>query len=79
MSHILFTYHMKNDSEVAETCVTLPMTKEAADVIMAYGPEQIRWDTTVSVPVTKVYDILKFLSMLQGYRFGGVAAMERID
>lgn len=78
MSHILFTYHMRKGGVNAEACITLPMTKEAADTIMSYGPEQIRWDT-IDGPVMRVFDVLKMLALLQGYRLECVAAMERID
>lgn len=78
MSHITFTYHMWTESEVAETCITLPMTAAAADAIMAYEPHQIKLGT-IDRPVMQVYEILKSLSLLQDHIFSEVVTMERVD
>ncbi len=78
MSHITFTYHMSNAAEVAETCITLPMTKAAADTIMGYEPEKILWDT-IDLPVMQVFATLNTIALLQGYDFVGIVAMERVD
>ena len=37
MKPICITYHMKNDTEVAETCVTLPMKDVIANDLLEKG------------------------------------------
>ena len=37
MKRINITYHMENADEVAESCITLPMTDDIADDIIWMG------------------------------------------
>ena len=64
MKRICITYHMKNDTEVAETCVTLPMKDVIANDLLEKGD-----NSTHVRPCYPIHKILKGLSTLQGYDY----------
>ena len=41
MKHICITYHMKRDEEIAETCITLPMSEADADEVLQKGADDV--------------------------------------
>ena len=41
MEHICITYHMKRDEEIAETCITLPMSEAVAEEVLQKGADDV--------------------------------------
>lgn len=67
MKHLCITYHMERPSEIAESCITLPMESAVADDLMAHGD-----DSLYMAPGGAISTILERLSEVQGYTFIGV-------
>jgi len=75
MKHICITYHMTKANEVAETCITLPMSEGIAASILTQQGESayVRAD---SHTVTPVKIILNQLAELQGYNTASFCCAE---
>ena len=71
MKHICITYHMTRKSEIAETCITLPMEDAKAAELLACQEDclQLREGATLDV-------LLRKLSILQGYQYAGFCIAE---
>ena len=71
MKHICITYHMTRKSEIAETCITIPMEDSKADGLLACQEDcqQLREGATLDI-------LLRKLSILQGYRYAGFCTAE---
>lgn len=66
MKNIIITYHMSRESEVAETCIKLPMQEHIADDILErQGDSQYVKQGSMSITAVKL--ILNNLAELQGY------------
>lgn len=76
MKHINITYHMKNATETAETCITLPMRDEAATDLLEKGERSQHVDPML---LGDVYRVLASLSALQGYEFVGFCCAEEVE
>ena len=71
MKHIRITYRMYGSRrEIAETCITLPMTEEAAEEFLS-----MRMPNPAS-PLINVNAILDELAVLQGYIRGEIISAE---
>ena len=66
MKNVCITYHMAKADEIAETCITLPMTEGIANIILTQQDKSVyvRADRRT---VTPVKIILNQLAELQGY------------
>lgn len=73
MEHICFSYHMKNDKETAETCITLPMEDKVAESILSLGDDSLYMDSATGV----IHGIFERLSEIQGYQFCGVVQAKK--
>lgn len=62
MKHLCITYHMEkpNENEIAESCITLPMTEEIAADVMEHQ------ESSFNIPI--IENILTRLAKLQGYQ-----------
>ena len=71
MKHICITYHMTRKSEIAETCITLPMEDAKAAELLTCQEDclQLREGATLDV-------LLRKLSILQGYQYAGFCIAE---
>ena len=77
MKHVNITYHMHNtEDSVAETCITLPMTDEAAADIMEKGADSQHLNPML---MGEVYRVLRSLATLQGYTYDGFCCAELMD
>ena len=74
MTNLCITYQMHNDTETAETCVTLPMLEEVAEDILERGADSEHLD---SMRIGEVQRILKSLASIQGYTYDGFCCAER--
>lgn len=74
MKNICITYLMKRESEVAETCITLPMEEKKANELLATQSEwwQLMDGATLDV-------LLRKLAILQGYQFAGFETAEEVN
>jgi len=62
MKRLCITYHMRNLTESAETCITLSMLDEVADDVLAWGDDsrhvrQGGW----------IWQVLNAAAQMQGY------------
>lgn len=85
MKRLCITYHMYRNyprKEIAETCITLPMTPAIADDIIQNGEDSkylspAMADENMSVSTGGViYEALCRLAEMQGYHFCGVCSVE---
>lgn len=65
MEHLLVTYHMSKPGELAESCITLPVTPELADAMLADGHSAV------------IDAVLLLLAELQGYEGATYCCCER--
>lgn len=73
MKRVIVTYHMKNEREVAETCIALPMKDEVAADLLEKGD---RSEHVNPMLLGEVYRTLRSLSALQGYEYDGLCCAE---
>jgi hypothetical protein len=64
--YINITYHMAKPNEVAESCITLPMTDAIADDILEHGESSQHLDLMRNGEVAR---ILRSLATIQGYEY----------
>lgn len=60
MKHVCITYHMTRPGEEAETCITLPMTEENAQDLLANGEDSAVYRGNIA-------GILQRLATIQHY------------
>lgn len=77
MEHILITYKMSRPGEIAESCIVLPMEREAAEDILEYQE-----DSQLVTEDGDTYDgqiavILDRLAEIQGYDYAVFVMAER--
>ena len=73
MKKVCITYKMRCGDEVAETCVTLPMTDARADSILTYGAR-----SPFLLPGWAVFQALNELAAIQGYNYYDFCSAEEV-
>ncbi len=68
MKRITITYHMERPGEVAESCITLPMTDDIADDILWMEEDSTYLGAGHNGEVRR---LLESLATIQGYKFTG--------
>ena len=66
MKRICITYHMTKANEIAETCITLPMSDDIATSVLAEQGESV-YIRAYNGTLTAIKIILNQLAELQGY------------
>ena len=75
MKKLLITYHMKNRTEGAESCIELSMLPNIAEDILAKGANS---DYVNPGSHGHVYHLLQKLALIQGYKFDEFCTAEEI-
>lgn len=75
MKHINITYHMEKPDEVAESCITLPMTDDIADDILWMGENSTYLGTGHNGEVRR---LLESLAAIQGYKYIGACCPQEV-
>lgn len=75
MKHINITYHMENSDEVAESCITLPMTDDIADDILWMGENSTYLGAGHNGEVRR---LLESLAAIQGYKYTGACCPREV-
>lgn len=66
MKRVCITYHMVNENEVAETCVTLTMSDDVAADLLERGENSEHLNPMLQ---GDIWRILRSLAAIQGYEF----------
>lgn len=74
MTKVCITYRMKRKNEVAETCITLPMTDPVAAMLLTS-----QGDSFQLVCGAPLNTLLRELSELQGYVYAGFCCAEEAE
>lgn len=69
MTELTITYHMHNDFEDAESCITLPMKEPVANSLLLYGADSYAVSHSYASRGGEIYQILNALAKIQGYCF----------
>lgn len=75
MKNINITYHMEKPDEVAESCITLPMTDDIADDILWMGENSTYLGTGHNGEVRR---LLESLAAIQGYKYIGACCPREV-
>ena len=69
MKHVCLTYHMNRAGMDAETCITLPMTEDNAQDLIANGEDSVVYRGNIA-------GILQRLATIQGYNTASFCTAE---
>lgn len=76
MKRINITYHMGKTGEVAESCITLPITDDIADDILCMEEDSTYFGTGHRGTVRR---LLENLAAIQGYTFIGACCPKEVQ
>ena len=75
MRKVNITYHMERGSEIAESCITLPMEDAVAADILKHGEDSAHLSMMQN---GEVYRLLRSLAAIQGYEYIGACAPREV-
>ena len=76
MKKINITYHMEKGSEIAESCITLPMEDTVAEDILKNGEGS---EHLCMMRNGEVYRTLRSLATIQGYEYIGACCPREVE
>ena len=76
MKKINITYHMEKGSEIAESCIILPMEDIVAEDILKNGEDS---EHLSMMRNGEVYRLLRSLAAIQGYEYIGACCPMEVE